>query len=396
MKTLGKRLSFDELEEVLIYFSTSIFGKNTEEEILWDLAKNCISKLGFVDAVIYMVDEKNRILVQKAAHGSKNPRNYDISQPMDIPVGQGITGAVAKSGQPEVITDTSKDSRYILDDEPRLSEITVPIKLGDQVIGVIDCEHPDKDYFTDQHLRILTAIAAIAASKIGKVRSEEKAVREKKKLFSAQKKMDEMKVKAIHTQLNPHFIFNALNAIQHFIITNDKKPALSYLTLFSRLIRHFLSNLENDIVGVADEVNMLTWYLKLQELRYEERFNFDVNVTPENSAEQAKIPTFLVQSLVENILEHMIAQNKGNSELQVNFSISNDQVDLQVSIQSKNNEYYSNHEPEYRQKIGQWIEHVDLLNEVRKYNITRNIRDLTNEYGQVKGRVVSLTMPNLY
>ncbi|ELR71319.1 hypothetical protein C900_02934 [Fulvivirga imtechensis AK7] len=394
---MTKRLSFDELEEVLIYFSTSILGKNTEEEILWDLAKNCISKLGFVDAVIYMLDKKCTKLIQKAAYGSKNPKSYDIYQPIDIPVGQGITGTVAQTGIAEIVKDTTKDSRYILDDEARLSEITVPIKLEDgNVIGVIDCEHPEKGYFTDQHLRILTAIASIAAVKIGRVRSEEKAREEEQKVLMAQRKMDEIKIKALHAQMNPHFVFNALNAIQHFIITNEKKPALTYLTLFSRLIRHYLNNLENETIGVADEVNMLKWYLKLQKLRYEGRFEYTIDVDTNKGVERANIPTFLVQSLVENIIEHMISQNKGNSDLSVKFDIRNELVDLEVSMRTKNNEFYSDHEPEYRERIAQWIDHVDLLNEVRQYNITRNIRDIRNSYGQVQGRVVSLTMPNLF
>ena len=75
-------MSFKEFEEILVYFSNSIQSQETEEEVAWDLAKNCISKLGFVDAVIYLLNEKG-FLIQKAAYGPKNPRKEEIHKPID-------------------------------------------------------------------------------------------------------------------------------------------------------------------------------------------------------------------------------------------------------------------------------------------------------------------------
>ncbi|MEQ9441252.1 MAG: ATP-binding protein [Cyclobacteriaceae bacterium] len=155
-----------ETEKVINYFSTSLFGKNTVDEILWDIAKNCISRLGLVDCVIYLLDTDRGVLVQKAAYGSKNPQDFDIYRPMEIPVGQGIVGSVAQSGLAEIITDTSHDVRYIADEEVRLSEITVPLAYQGQVLGVIDSEHPEKGFFTEEHLAILTTIASLCANKI--------------------------------------------------------------------------------------------------------------------------------------------------------------------------------------------------------------------------------------
>lgn len=109
----------EQFEDILIYFSKSLMGKENEEDILWDLAKNYISKLGFVDCVIYLVD-------QKAAYGPKNPRDFKLNYPVTISIGDGITGSVAKTKEPELVMDTSIDPRYILDDDNRLSEICVP------------------------------------------------------------------------------------------------------------------------------------------------------------------------------------------------------------------------------------------------------------------------------
>ncbi|HEX8531654.1 MAG TPA: ATP-binding protein, partial [Cytophagales bacterium] len=88
-----------------------------------------------------------------------------------------IVGSVALSGRPERIADTTLDPRYIVDDQVRHSELAVPIFLHDQVIGVIDSEHPDRDFFQEHHQEALQTIAAICSAKIARVRANEEAAR---------------------------------------------------------------------------------------------------------------------------------------------------------------------------------------------------------------------------
>src|SRR3546814_1780752 len=90
----------------------------------------------------------------RSAYGPKNPRAFEISDPILIPIGEGITGSVAKSARSELIQDTSLDERYIEDDKRRFSEITVPVIVDGMVFGVIDCEHSEKNFFSEQHLKI--------------------------------------------------------------------------------------------------------------------------------------------------------------------------------------------------------------------------------------------------
>jgi signal transduction histidine kinase len=156
------------------YFATSLLERYTEEDILWDLAKNCISQLGFEDCVIYLLDKERNVLVQRAALGPKNPIGRVIANPLVIPVGKGIVGSVALTGIPELIEDTSLDGRYIVDDERRFSEITVPISANGKVIGIIDSEHRRKDFFTQNHLKMLTAIASLCANKLVRVWAEQR------------------------------------------------------------------------------------------------------------------------------------------------------------------------------------------------------------------------------
>lgn len=178
-----------EIEQTVNYFSTSLFGKNSVDEILWDVAKNCIGRLGFVDCVIYLVDEERKALVQKAAYGTKNPKAFEIYKPIDIPIGKGIVGAVAESAGSVIVPDTSIDKRYIPDDANRLSELAVPLIYNKKVIGVIDSEHPDKYFFTEHHLNILKTIASLCANKVIRAMAE----KEREQAFKIQVEAEKIK-----------------------------------------------------------------------------------------------------------------------------------------------------------------------------------------------------------
>lgn len=160
-------------EKILNYFATSLYNQNTIEDVFWDIAKNCISQLGFEDCVIYEFDESRNILKQKAAFGPKNPAAHIISNSIEIPVGKGIVGSVAQTLKPEIIKDTRLDNRYLVDDAKRNAEITVPILVEDRLLGIIDSEHHKAGFFTKRHLTILLKIADICSKKVTRYFVEE-------------------------------------------------------------------------------------------------------------------------------------------------------------------------------------------------------------------------------
>ncbi|MDB6040920.1 MAG: diguanylate cyclase/phosphodiesterase with sensor, partial [Verrucomicrobiales bacterium] len=171
-RTEQKAVRSETTNRIISYFATSLLQQNTEEEILWDLAKNCVSRLGFVDCVIYLINPERTLLLQKAAFGPKSPIGHELLNPIVIPMGKGIVGSVAATGRYEVVPDTRRDDRYIVDDVERLSEIAVPIISNGQVLGVIDSEHPERGFFTQHHLEILASIANLCANKLVRVRAE--------------------------------------------------------------------------------------------------------------------------------------------------------------------------------------------------------------------------------
>lgn len=151
---------------ILGYFATSMFDKSKTREVLWDIIENCISKLELEDCVLYLLDEKQQELCQVAAFGNKQKGEKEIRFPKQIPVGKGIVGSVAKTGEYELIKDTSKDERYIVDDKKRKSELAVPIHLEEKLIGVLDAEHSKKLFFTEDHLHLFRLIVKLTEKKL--------------------------------------------------------------------------------------------------------------------------------------------------------------------------------------------------------------------------------------
>lgn len=146
-------------------FVTGLMHSNNIEDIVHNITQGTIEKFQFEDCVVYLMNEQKTELHQITAYGPKN-NNGKINNPIVIPLGQGIVGSVAKSGRAEIINDTSKDPRYIVDDEMRYSELAVPIISDEEVIGVIDSEHSQKNFFKKAHLETLTTIANLSATKI--------------------------------------------------------------------------------------------------------------------------------------------------------------------------------------------------------------------------------------
>lgn len=140
-------------------FSGYLVGKNNLTEIASIITEKLISKYDLEDCVIYRV--ANGYCHQISAFGTKTNDQNEVLNPINIKLGEGIVGTVAKTGIAEIIHDTSKDDRYIVDDEVRLSELTIPIMYEGSVIGIIDTEHSQKNFFSNNHLKTINTISSL-------------------------------------------------------------------------------------------------------------------------------------------------------------------------------------------------------------------------------------------
>ncbi|PKH51537.1 histidine kinase [Tenacibaculum sp. Bg11-29] len=139
----------------------SILGKDNVYEIAWEVTQKIAKYLDSKDCVIYLVNDKNNTLEQIASYNLQ--LNKEMVKNYVLPIDKGIVGSVVKSGKGEIVNDTSKDGRYIIEDERRFSEISVPIISEGKVIGVIDSEHINKNYYREEHLKALENIASLVS-----------------------------------------------------------------------------------------------------------------------------------------------------------------------------------------------------------------------------------------
>lgn len=301
-----------ELEQIINYFSSSLNNKNTPEEVLWDTAKNLIGRLGFVDCMIYLWNEDKTRMVQKAGFGPKGSIEQIAKQHFDVLPGQGVVGYVIQNREAVLIPDTSKDARYRTDDMIRLSEITVPVIYNDELIGIIDCEHPDAGFFTQQHLQILNTIAALMANKIKSIEAEQSLRQTQLEISTINEQLSSVKLEALRSQMNPHFIFNCINSIDALIQGNDKYHATIYLNKFARLLRSILSSSRQNTVTLSTDLETLRLYIELEQLRNENKFTAEINADELLLQDDFKVPPLIIQPFVENAILHGIRYREGN------------------------------------------------------------------------------------
>jgi putative methionine-R-sulfoxide reductase with GAF domain len=383
-----------ETEQVINYFSRSIAAKNTVDEALWSVAQQCIARLGWEDCVIYLLDETRGVLVQKAAWGNKSGGNRQIVAPIEIAVGTGIVGAVAQSARAELIADTAADPRYIVDDAARRSELAVPILSEGRVIGVIDSEHSREHFFTPWHLQILTAIASLCSNKIALAQTEEEKRRAMLEAVDNQRKAAEAKLRSMRLQMNPHFLFNALNSIQQMILSGNGDGAAMYLSKFSRLLRMVLTHSDHEQISLREEMDMLQLYLELESLRFDGTFSFRMESCCDLDRDEYKVPPLLIQPIVENAIWHGLLHKEGPRNLQIYFDTTPDDR-LRCTVEDNGIGREAAAElarPGERtgKGIGTGIERLETLNRQYGQNNALEITDLHTETGSPAGTRVRI------
>ena len=173
----------------LNHFVTKLLEEETIDEIAWEIAENVIDKFGFEDCVIYVLNKSKGCLEQIAAYGPGKAKDRTVLDPIEIQFGHGIVGSVAQSGIPEMIGDTSQDPRYVVDDVPRLSELTVPILSDGEVIGVIDSEHPEANFYTQEHLDTLTTLANLASNRLRNAKAKRNQLKAEQETRDSERKL---------------------------------------------------------------------------------------------------------------------------------------------------------------------------------------------------------------
>ena len=151
-----------------------------------------------------------------------------------------------------------------------------------------------------------------------------------KKRLTLQKEVAEYEQKALHLQMNPHFVFNCLGSISSFIVQNGTDSALKYLSKFSKLMRLTLEYSKDSLIPIDKEIESLQNYLELEQLRFHDKFEFKIQ-SSDSIEFNMGLPPLLIQPFVENAILHGLVPKEGSGMITVTFDVHNDQLICTIS-----------------------------------------------------------------
>lgn len=132
--------------------------------------------------------------------------------------------------------------------------------------------------------------------------------------------ISKLEMQALQAQMKPHFIFNAINSMQSYILSNDVDKALYYLNMFSKLIRKTLENASKEFIPLAEELSYLTYYLEIEKMRFSGLFDYEMLIPDTIPVETTMIPPMIVQLFIENSIKHGLSHNADGGMLIIELS----------------------------------------------------------------------------
>lgn len=235
-------------------------------------------------------------------------------------------------------------------------------------------------------------IYAIYRFRIYQIRKRESAKTE------INKQIAELRLSALRTQMNPHFIFNSISSIQNLISLEKKDDSLEYIGKFSRLIRLILHQAENNSIVLSDEVDLLRLYLEMESLRFEKSFSYHVEVDRKLQDRDPEIPTMIIQPIVENAVVHGLLNKNKKGNLSVQFtlkeefvecSVEDDGVGRRAAEEIKKGKLFR-HNAIATRVTG---ERLQILNKVFEMPTSIQTIDLTDQEGNPRGTRVIIDLP---
>jgi ligand-binding sensor domain-containing protein/two-component sensor histidine kinase len=217
----------------------------------------------------------------------------------------------------------------------------------------------------------------------------------KRKNLVINNKIIYLKQQALSALINPHFIFNCMNSIQHFLNRKDNNTANAYLADFANLIRMTMENAQEAFIALDKEISRIKLYLSLEKLRFGEKLNYKIVIDPFLNMSSVRIPNMILQQYIENAIWHGITPlDKGNIEIafvklndsQIKITIKDDGVGLSYAKQSALKTHTS-----FGMKLT--AERLDLLSRLSGQHNTIEIKEQVDKNNKVAGTLVQIILP---
>ncbi|WP_439153267.1 ATP-binding protein [Winogradskyella sp.] len=315
----------------------AVLGKLDIDEIASAIVEQIAKFLNTNDCVVYLCDAEKRQVQQIAAYG----KNLNEDNKLTFSFDNGVVGRVAHTRKSEIVNDTRLDKDYLIDDNNRLSEITVPILLGDAIIGIIDAEHPDRNYFTSKHIEILNSIASLVALQLKSAIDLKERIEVEKNLKKTNSELDTLIYRVSHDLRTP--LLSIISLIDLIKLNTDVDIGAQNKE-FIGLIQGSASRLDNSIKEILNysrnsrldlEPSAINLPVMVQticdDLRYVNSaiaFNFNFNGIGIITVDKMRLETVL-KNLLSNAVKY---QKKTASDPELHFTISENQSEYCIVI----------------------------------------------------------------
>ena len=213
-----------------------------------------------------------------------------------------------------------------------------------------------------------------------------------------QMKVSETEMTALRAQMNPHFIFNALNSIHTYILDNNNKIASSYLLKFSALTRIILENSQHQFVHLADELRAMELYLSLEELRLGDRLDYEITTESDIDKENTLVPPLMLQPFIENAILHGLQSKESGGIIKINIRKDREMIrctitDNGVGFTKTGEEKVRSHLNK-KESLGMKLteQRIAIINRMKKTNAYVEITNLADT-GESSGVKVELVLP---
>lgn len=222
--------------------------------------------------------------------------------------------------------------------------------------------------------------------------------RNRRNKIETEKIKAELQTQILRSQMNPHFIFNCLNSIENFIMQNDKRQASDYLNKFSQLIRSILDSSRNEVVPITKDMEALKLYVELEQLRFNNKFTFNLFLDPALAGGDYLVPSLLVQPFVENAIVHGMAHSEEQGlNLTVMASLEGDKIKYTIrdnGVGREKAKVYNMQNKPYHKSVGLKIteERISMYNDQSARKECINIVDIYDENSKPGGTKVEIIL----
>lgn len=226
-------------------------------------------------------------------------------------------------------------------------------------------------------------------------------LKRQRKNHATQLQIAGLQANVIRAQMNPHFMFNAINSIQGYILSNETKLANFYLGKFSSLLRSIIEISKNDFVVLSDELELLRNYIALEKMRCNEKFDFEFLIEDPERTESLKIPAMIIQPFLENAILHGLTPLEGRKgQLTIQFKLVDNILSCEITdngIGREKSAEINLKKSRYHKSASMSLteERIHLYNKLHTTQAQISIEDLTDENGQGVGTKVLIYLPIL-